>query len=238
MRVRSVTPIKTEEPVAVYDATSPKLHNYTLGNGCVVHNTAKLARVGGANTVQEVLPIRGKLINAARAKPERLSANKEIILILTALAYDPALKEPLKEMRNRNKIFLLADGDPDGQHINLLILTFFAFIAPDILKAGMVYLVNAPEYMVTVEGKRYYGSSPQDIRDRYKIPEKVKFQHIKGWGEVGPEVLQDTAFEPKTRLVTQVTIDNFDEIRSLLGLMSWDIDKRRALIGIDLEGDL
>lgn len=44
LTVKAVRRVKLDAPVPVYDATMPVHHNFVLGNGVVVHNTAKNAR--------------------------------------------------------------------------------------------------------------------------------------------------------------------------------------------------
>lgn len=62
---------------------------------------------------QEVLPLRGKPLNALRAKPEQLLASEEIMNVLTMIGYDPKKPDPMSS-RRVGKLVLLSDPDPDG----------------------------------------------------------------------------------------------------------------------------
>jgi hypothetical protein len=108
MHVVSVKKIKLKKSVPVYDATSPKYHNFVLACGAVVHNTAERAR---DKRYQEVLKLRGKILNIYRDKAGKASLNKEIIDILKSIGYDPSKKNLNLRV---GKIILLADADPDG----------------------------------------------------------------------------------------------------------------------------
>ena len=61
LTVKAVRRVKLDAPVPVYDATMPVHHNFVLGNGVVVHNTADNAR---DPRYQEVLKCGGKPLNA------------------------------------------------------------------------------------------------------------------------------------------------------------------------------
>lgn len=60
---------------------------------------------------QEVLPLRGKMLNVEKAATEKMSESQVIVDILRSIEYDP--KNPEKELRV-GKIMVLADPDPDG----------------------------------------------------------------------------------------------------------------------------
>ena len=59
-------------------------------------------------------------------------------------------------------------------------------------------------------------------------------QHIKGWGEVSPEVLRDIAFDPKTRSLMRVAKPSNTDLSEYLGLMSHDVTRRKEILGIDI----
>ena len=112
MRVVSNRIVKLDQPTPVYDATSPKHHNLTLGFGCVVHNTAKYARF---KEFQEVLKLKGKPLNSARATVIKMAENESIRNILVAIGYQPdASAKAGKTTARVNHIYLLSDPDPDG----------------------------------------------------------------------------------------------------------------------------
>jgi len=62
---------------------------------------------------QELLPLRGKPLNALRSTPEQLLKSEEIMFVLTMIGYDPKKADPLAN-RRVGKVILLSDPDPDG----------------------------------------------------------------------------------------------------------------------------
>lgn len=110
MKVRKVTSVVLDEAVPVFDATSPKHHNYVLANGCVVHNTARNARNGD---YQELLPLRGKILNAMKHDEADVLLSRSVLNILAMLGFDPNAANPYDKLRV-GKIISLADPDPDG----------------------------------------------------------------------------------------------------------------------------
>lgn len=63
---------------------------------------------------QEILPLRGKIMNALKAKDEQVLLSKEVLYILNMLGYDPKTDNPMSKLRVKGKIIFLADPDPDG----------------------------------------------------------------------------------------------------------------------------
>ena len=126
MKIISNRKIKSDVPIPVYDATSPIHHNLTLANGCVVHNTCKIAR---DSAFQEVMKLKGKPINAMRESIERVLANEVIQHLIIALGIDTENTKKggkqfeATDLRAQN-VYLLADADSDGPLVgNTKVLT-------------------------------------------------------------------------------------------------------------------
>lgn len=51
-----------------------------------------------------------------------------------------------------NKLIIMADADPDGKHIELLLLTLFLYHLPELIKQGKIYSAVPPLYR-TINGK-------------------------------------------------------------------------------------
>ena len=198
--------------------------------------TANMARVSSYN--QETLALKGKILNLARSTTMRALTSSEVFSILVTLGYDP--KNPAShKLRVRGKIVLLSDPDPDGHHINSLVLAALAVMVPQVFEEKLVYIVDAPEYMAEYKGGRYYGRTRDAL---YKnLPKmarnKIFVQHIKGWGEVDAPTLRDIAFDPNTRRLMQLKRPKPEQINRFLGLMSHDIEGRREILGIDVKLD-
>lgn len=62
-------------------------------------------------TYQEVLPLRGKMLNVLKSSSDKMKNSQVIIDLLRSIGYDP--KNPQGELRV-GKIMVLSDPDPDG----------------------------------------------------------------------------------------------------------------------------
>jgi hypothetical protein len=108
--VVSVRSISLKKGVPVYDASIRKYHNYALAAGVFVHNTARQARDG---SYQEILPLRGKILNSLKHTDERVLLSEEVLNILAMIGFDPKASNPYDKLRV-GKIICLSDPDPDG----------------------------------------------------------------------------------------------------------------------------
>jgi DNA gyrase subunit B len=181
---------------------------------------------------QEVLPMKGKLINSLR-KPERALESEEALYVLAVLGFNPKNKDhdPIANLRT-GKVVLLADPDPDGYHINSLVLTLLYKFAPRLFSMGKVFVCDSPEYVAhhPKTGKLIRARTLQAMRE--KVPEHTKIKHIKGWGEMEPVDLEELAFSPKTRrLIKVMPISGKDKV-DFVKLMGENSDYRKALLGV------
>lgn len=226
MKVVSVKRVTLSSPVPVYDLTNDTDHNFALGNGVVVHNSAKKARL----SYQEILPLRGKITNAMKAKEAAVLASEEVISIFKSMGYDPSKPEPLDHLRV-SKIILMCDPDADGSHINALILTLLLKYMAGAFKRPLVYLAVTSEYTAVYKGKRYFANDAAGLRAQ-GVPDTVKATHIKGYGELSPEGLKTMAMDPKTRNLIRLTEPTKEEMAQIMKLMSEDPGYRRKLFEV------
>lgn len=227
--VKSVRRIKLDQPIPVYDATSPEYHNFVLANGVVVHNTAKKAR---DTTYQECYPVTGKISNAIRTKLADLLKSKSIIGLLQSIGYDHKAKDVYAQLRVRGGIYLLADPDPDGKHINTLFLSLLYKLVPKLFDQGKVFVCNAPLYSTYYNGTRYYGSTYDEVAKQLPKKSSAQITRSKGWGELAPETLEAVAFNPKTRYAIKVQPVTGKELKHFLDIMGPDTSARKKLLGL------
>ena len=181
---------------------------------------------------QEVLSLRGKILNAARYSTAKVLESAEVIGILQAIGFNPALKEPTQHLRV-GRITLLPDQDVDGRHICSLLLTLLWKYVPSLIKEGRVHTVAAKEFTVEYNGKQVFANSLEEIRKLCdgNLPKNIS--HIKGWGELEPEHLRVMAFDAKTRRLYRVlppkdakSAKEFDLV------MAEDPTYRKKLLGV------
>lgn len=110
LTVLKVEAVTLDAALDVFDLTNDLHHNFVLASGAVVHN-CKFAR---DNRYQEALPIKGKILNAWKAKDlDSVLLSEEVLNILTMVGFDPSVPDPLSKLRV-GKIIQLSDPDPDG----------------------------------------------------------------------------------------------------------------------------
>ena len=169
------------------------------------------AKQGRDREHQAILPLRGKVLNTESVGLSKVSANKELSDLLTALGcgIGPAC-DPSK--LRYEKVILLADADSDGHHITTLLLTFFFRHLRPLIDAGRVYIAVPPLFRIDI-GKQTYWAA--DETDRVRILEqhakgnaKAEITRFKGLGEMMPKVLWETTLNPKTRRLLKVDIDD------------------------------
>ena len=120
------------------------------------------AKSGRESTFQAILPIRGKLINAEKATPEKLLKNLEIRSLFTAIGAGAGDTIDVTKARY-HRIVIMTDADVDGSHIRTLVLTFlFRHLRP-LVEAGYVYIARPPLFKVTQGKREQYVETEDDM---------------------------------------------------------------------------
>lgn len=192
--------------------------------------TAKKAR---NSQYQEVLRLSGKIANSIRMPMSKLMNSKPVQNVLAALGYNHSAADVYAQMRVA-RLYLLADADPDGSHINALILTLVWKLFPKLIDEGRVFICNAPLFSAYYKGTRYFGATHAECYAKMpKGAPKDAITRAKGWGELQPETLEIIAFDPATRNVIKVLPPrDADEKAHFLSIMGSDSAARKELLGL------
>lgn len=188
---------------------------------------------------QAVLPLRGKILNVEKARPDRAMSSETIQSLITALGAGVGEEFDLSKLRYY-KIVLMSDADVDGQHIATLLLTLLFRYMRELISEGHVYLAQPPLYRLkwTNAPHQYvYTDKERDVllelgaQNNKRLPKEGGIQRYKGLGEMNDSELWETTMNPETRTLRQITIGEAaaaDEIFSIL--MGEDVDARRSFI--------
>ncbi len=106
------------------------------------------AKLGRDRKTQAVLPLRGKLLNVARATLHKILSYESIIALVAALGTGIGQNFDLSKLRY-HKVIIMTDADIDGQHIFALLVTFFIKFMPELVQEGYLFVARPPLYKVS-----------------------------------------------------------------------------------------
>ena len=191
------------------------------------------AKQGRDSKTQAILPLRGKILNVEKAREDRIWANAEIGNMITAIGAGVRENFDVTKIRY-NKIVIMTDADVDGDHIRVLLLTFFYRFMRPLIDNGHVYIAQPPLYKIDYKGSAYYAYNDAQLeilRKQLNLKPGFAFQRYKGLGEMDYNQLWETTMDPKARKMIRITIEDAAEAETLFTeLMGDEVEPRRKFI--------
>ncbi|MDG4505058.1 DNA topoisomerase IV subunit B [Streptococcus suis] len=193
------------------------------------------AKQGRDRKFQAILPLRGKVINTAKAKMADILKNEEINTMIYTIGAGVGSDFTIEDV-NYDKIIIMTDADTDGAHIQTLLLTFFYRYMRPLVEAGRVYIALPPLYKMSKgKGKTEkiaYAWSDGELEDlRKDFGKGFILQRYKGLGEMNADQLWETTMNPETRTLIRVTVEDLARAERRVSVLMGDkVEPRRKWI--------
>jgi DNA gyrase subunit B len=198
------------------------------------------AKRGRDSETMAILPLRGKVVNAAKASQKQVLDNAEAKALFTSVGAGAGREFNIEDARY-GRIVILCDADVDGSHIRCLLLTLIHKYMKPMLEAGNVYSAQPPLYTTKVGDEIYRVYSDEEresVMDELckgnRKRENIKWQRFKGLGEMNVDELRHCALDPATRTLRRITMDDAQEAKDAAKmfdvLMGNDVSVRREFL--------
>lgn len=190
------------------------------------------AKQGRDRRFQAILPLKGKILNVEKARPERMLAHEEIRALITALGAGSSMDFDTSKLRY-HRVIIMTDADVDGAHIRTLLLTFFYRHMAKLIESGHLFIAQPPLYRVK-KGKEehwiYSDKEKDDLVSKMGM-RGVEIQRYKGLGEMNPHQLWSTTMDPAKRILLKVDVEDAVKANEIIEtLMGEEVPPRKAFI--------
>lgn len=186
---------------------------------------------------QALLPIRGKIVNSNKQTVSKVLANNEVKDIIRCLDAGVGTDFDIEKIRY-GRVFFATDADVDGGAISVLLTMLFWDLFKPMIEAGRVYQLLTPLYLITPKKKgmdKMYALNDIEFDEIAKKLDrdgiKYEIKRLKGLGEAGAKVLNETAMNPETRVVKQITLQDVEKAQNMLDVtLGKDVEPRKDWI--------
>jgi topoisomerase-4 subunit B len=212
-------------------------------------------KMGRDKDCQAILPIRGKILNTWEVDSHKAMESDTVNDISTAIGVDPhpgRIDDVDLSRLRYGKIFIMADADVDGSHIQTLLLTLFYRHFPALVAKGHIWIARAPLYRVDAPAKKgekaprkIYALNEEEL-DAIRLSlgkeglpeEKIVVSRFKGLGEMNPEQLWETTMNPDSRRPVKIKMPDTGDADEAFNLMMAKKNTNLRKDWIEQEGHL
>ena len=171
---------------------------------------------------QAVLPMQGKPLNALKATGARVVDYPLFKQISDVLGIPPTDIESGEVSdvceRRFERVLLLFDPDADGIHAGVLMLMYFYRWMRPLLAAGMVSIVRAPLFVLTLPNSEIslHAYSPEHAaklisRLKQQGHSDIRTHHHRGLASIDPVLLASSCVNPATRKADTLSVADAGE---------------------------
>ena len=189
------------------------------------------AKQGRDREFQAILPIRGKILNVEKVRPDKILESEEIKNLVTAIGGGVGNDFDVSKIRYHS-VIIMTDADVDGAHIATLLLTLFYRQMRPLIEAGHVFLAMPPLYRVAKGKKEIYAYNDTELNAIVEeMGQGCNISRYKGLGEMNPHQLWETTMDPERRLMKKIEITDAQLADQLFSTLMGDaVDPRREYI--------
>ena len=195
------------------------------------------AKAGRNAENMAILPLRGKVVNAAKSSVKQVLDNAEAQALFTAMGAGSGDDFDIDKARY-GRIVILCDADVDGSHIRCLLLTLIHRFMRPMLEAGQVFAAQPPLYTAKVgdQTHRAWSDAERDqttaeLSKGNRKAENIRWSRFKGLGEMDTDELAECALDPETRTLRRLTLDDAKKAEEMFEtLMGADVSRRKDFL--------
>ena len=191
------------------------------------------AKQGRDRRFQAILPLKGKILNVEKARPDRMLGHEEIRALITALGAGNSMEFDTAKLRY-NRVIIMTDADVDGSHIRTLLLTFFYRHMTGLIEKEHLFIAQPPLYRIKKGKEEHWVFSDKEkdeLLAKFGTTKGVEMQRYKGLGEMNPQQLWETTMDPKNRVLLRVAVEDAVKANEIIQtLMGEEVPPRKAFI--------